>query len=350
MVDRVLLVVEKFCSADPKYGVSNWDYLVVQSLKDSGLAPVIEMFYFDVISRQVGPSAMGELLLERCCREQPDLVVIAPGGWFDLDPPRGTINIITKTLGIKVLMVRSDSGGVEGTKWTDTWFPFVDSIVFIDVALSQLGDGQHPTASQGFSCRANANFFYGKEQKRDIGVSFVGSIADWPRRAEYIGFLREHGVKITTRGGQNFDLISPEEYAGIIKRSKISLNFCLHTGETFPQVKGRVFEVTACRTLLIEDEGTETRRFFDEGKDFVMVRSKEEMLEQVNYYLRHDGERERIAESGCRKTNQLYNGRNLWGYIFTKMGFGIPEGLSGDKHYREAYRKLESLRWEGINV
>ena len=341
---KVILVVERFCSADPKYGISNWDYLVVQSLKDSGLAAVIELFYFDMLSRQMGPAAMGELLLERCGREQPDLVVIAPGGWFDLDPPRTTINLITKTLGIKVLLVRSDSGGIEGTKWTNSWFPFVNFILFVDVTLAQLGYGQHPKAIQGFSCRANANFFE-KEQKRDIDVSFVGSIADWPRRAEYIGFLREHGVNIVTRGGQNFDLLSPEDYANTIRRSKISLNFCLHTGEPFPQVKGRAFEVTACRTLLIEDEGTETMRFFDEGKDFVMVRSKEEMLEKINYYLRHDEERERIAESGCKKTNQLYNGRNFWGYILAKMGFWIPKDLAGDEHYQEAYRKLEALRY-----
>jgi len=98
--------------------------------------------------------------------------------------------------------------------------------------------------------------------------------------------------------------------------------------------------VTACRTMLIEDEGIEAKEFFEEGKDFVMCHSKEEMLEKVKYYLAHDKERESIAESGYRKVTKLYNSRNVWAYMLNKIGFSV----TGDKHWGELYSKLESLR------
>ena len=348
MLGKVLFVIEQYCGGNPQWGPSNWDPLIVQTLRHSGLTETIELFYYDVLSRQFGLAAMGELLLEVSGKEQPDLIIIIPGGWVNLDPPRSIINIMTNTLGMKVLMIRSDSGGEEGHRWTNTWFPFVSFIVFIDATLGHLGYGQHPQAIQGFSPPYTNYYFNDKRLKRDIDVSFVGTTQNWPRRAEYIEFLRQQGVNIVTRGGQMSDLISGEEYAGIIKRSKISLNFCLHPGDSthsegIPQLKGRVFDITACRILLLEDKGTETREFFEEGKDFVMASSKEEMLEKVNYYLRHDEERERIATSGYRKTTKLYNASNFWGYALSQMGFEIPHSLAQDRYYQKLYRKLESL-------
>ena len=109
-------------------------------------------------------------------------------------------------------------------------------------------------------------------------------------------------------------------------------------------MKGRVFDLTAAKTFLLEEEGIETREFFENGKDIVMFSSKEDLLEKVKYYLAHDEERERIAEAGYKKTTTLYNSRNMWGYLFAKMGFEIPESLAKNRYYQEFQRKLEAER------
>ena len=108
-------------------------------------------------------------------------------------------------------------------------------------------------------------------------------------------------------------------------------------------MKGRVTETMACNAFLLEDEGTETNQFFDEGIDFVMAHSKEDMLNKIKYYLEHDEEREQIAASGYRKMIELYNARNAWGYIFEEMGFPMEEHLK-DESYKWFCRKMTELK------
>lgn len=341
VLGKVLFVKERHYGANPAWGISNTESLSIETFMEAIPAEQVNVFYFDVLSQKFGRAIMDELLLDTCVGDRPDLVIFAPMGMAEIDPSRNVMNTITNVVGITVYMQRFDSIGAEGHRYTNSWFPFVSYIGFIDSTLAHLGYSHKPKAIQAFAS-FNARYFYNKKLPRDIDVSFIGGIPNFPRREEYIEFLKKNKVNIVAPGGVTSHKLTWEEYSDIINRSKISLNFCLQ-GNLSPQIKGRVFEVTSCRTCLIEDEGIETREFFDEGKDFIMVNSKEEMLEKILYYLKHDDERETIAESGYRKAIELYNSKNMWGYILSKMGFDIPQILATDRHYQKLYRKLESL-------
>lgn len=337
---KVLLIMAKYASAMPERGLSPIHDIIGESLKKTGLVQSVDTFYSDETSRQVGTDLMGDVLLGWCAANRPDLVVFWPVGWLNIDPLKSTIYTIINTLGIKVYMVRGDSVGPDGDIFNRGWFPFVSFIGFWDATVAHLGYSQNPKAIQAFTTY-NPEHFYNRNLERDIDVSFIGSI-DRHHRAEYIHFLQEHGVNVATGGGHGGESVSFEEYATIINRSKISLNFCCQN-EGYSQLKGRVFHITACKSLLIEDEGIQTKEFFNEGKDFVMCKTKEELLEKARSYLGHHEERERIAESGYKKTTELYNPRNMWAYTLTKMGFEIPHSFVTDKHYQELFAKLESL-------
>jgi glycosyltransferase involved in cell wall biosynthesis len=243
-------------------------------------------------------------------------------------------------LGTKIYLQRHDGVGAEGHRLTESWFPFVSFIGFIDATLSHLGYKHQPKAIQGFTS-FSSSYFYDRKLDRDIDVSFLGPISDLPRRAEYIEFLKRNGVNIFVRGGRS-DFLPVGEYSKLMSRSKISLSFTLNPNGC-AQMKGRTLEIMGCKTMVIEDEGTETREFFDEGKDFVMARSKEDMLEKILYYLEHDDEREAIAESGYSKVSTLYTTRNYWGYVLSKIGFKLPDSFLADKHFQALSAKLESL-------
>lgn len=342
ILDKVLFVFQKWYGAELEWGETQQSYQP-EALRNTGFAKQITIFTIDELSKQLGRGNMEEMLLQICASERPELVVFAPSGWIHMDPSRNIMNTITNTLGIRVLIMRTDADGIEGHRFNRSWFPFVTSIVFQDISVSYLGYGQNPKAIQGFGL-ANHNYFYDRGIKRDIDVSFVGSVGDWPRRTEYIQFLREHGVDIATGGGQfGKNFLPYEEYAGIISRSKISLNFCLHTGEVFPCIKGRVFEILQCRTCMFEDASTETMKFLEPDKDFIMYEGTEDLLDKVRYYLTHDEERERIADSGYRKVTQLYNARNFWAYLFSKLGFSLPESVF-DQWYQNLSAKLDAIR------
>lgn len=341
---KSLFLLEKYQSGNPNFGLSPNHSLIAENLIGSNLSDGAT-FYYDELALQIGQTATGEALLQACAQIKPDLIIFRALGWPNLDPPRGLVQTIEKSFGIKVYMIRGDSVGPAGDAFNQSWFPFVSFIGFIDATLAHLGYDQHPKAIQGLSS-FNPRYHYDRKLKKDIDVSFLGSI-DRHQRSEYTEFLRDNKINIVTSGGQReANGLTLDEYSTIISRSKISLNFC-RGNEGYSQLKGRVFEIMACKTFLLEDDGIETSEFFEEGKDFVMYKTKEELLEKVKFYLKHDEERERIAESGYRKVWELYGTRNVWGYIFNKMGFVIPQRLAEDKRYQQLYQKMESLGKRG---
>jgi glycosyltransferase involved in cell wall biosynthesis len=283
---------------------------------------------------------MSELLLKQCAEYRPDLVIFTPL-FGPLDPSSETIYQIVNVLRIKVYIQLFDFY----TARIDRWLPLANYVGIIDMVSIPSRYRGNPKIIRAYSA-VNPGDFYDKSLKRDIDISFVGSVdpegVAWPLRHEYINFLKRNGVNVVTCGGQRFDRISTEEYINILNRSKMSLSFC-RRGDGASQLKGRVFEAMACKSFVLEDEGFETQCFFNAGKDLVIFRSKKDLLKKVLYYLAHDKEREEIARSGYEKVTNLYNATNMWAYVFGKMGFELPSGLVSNKNCLLHHTKMESL-------
>lgn len=341
MIDTVLVLTLGYLGGDPKRGADiNGDALLIQTLKESGLVKEIARCDYDALRYNIGN--IGEYLIQQCSLTQPDVIIFNPSGLYNVDPPRYAMDIITK-LGMKTVMVRGDSVGETGRRFTDSWMPFVSNVMIFDATIKT----KHPKVIQSLITAGQSPYFYKKDIDKDIDVCFIGNLR-MPKRADYLHYLAEHGINVCIKGGQDInDKIIPwEEYVDILNRSKISLNFCLN-GCGASQMKGRVTETMACNTFLLEDEGTETNQFFDEGIDFVMAHSKEDMLDKIKYYLEHTEEREQIATAGYRKMTELYNARNAWRYIFEEMGFDIDVSawsFEEDDSYRWFRKKMEALK------
>lgn len=86
----------------------------------------------------------------------------------------------------------------------------------------------------------------------------------------------------------------------ILRNSRITLN---HHGDIAPYANNfRLYEATGVGTLLITDWKTNLHEMFDHGKEIISYRSPEECAELIDYYLRHDKEREAIAQAGQKRT------------------------------------------------
>lgn len=342
--NKVLFVMAKHDRCTPEWGPSTFS-VYPRTLSETGFVESVSAFYLDEMFAQSGSVGTNEMLLQWCAVSRPDLIVFIPTGWVHIDPSRIVTQTIMEKLGAKVCLIRGDAAGEQGHQFNHSWFPFVSAIAFVDITVSSLGYSRNPKAIQGFIC-ANNKDFYDRKIARDLDVSFAGSVGNWLNRADYLEFLKASGVDVFTGGGLEFDTkVSIEDYSKIINRSKISLSFCLHRTEGFSMLKGRVFDIMCCQSFLLEDAGTETAKLFDAGKDFVMYNSKEEMLEKIQYYLKHDRARQKIAEAGHRKVAELYTPRNLWAHILERTGFDISDEVGKDTRYLELSRKLEMIRW-----
>jgi spore maturation protein CgeB len=329
MVDRVLFLMEKFCDADPKYGPTNAESMVVGAIATTGLVKETKRFYYDVLCKQFGRERMRQLLIEDCDLFQPELIVYTPMGGLlgiELNPIDGWVPGSAELLqelrqrGIKVYTHLWDTiGREEETRQRHIEF----SDLCGDVA-SNADRFKDPRMIQAWSA-VDPTVFYDRGLPRDKDVSFIGSVdyegKRWAQRISYINALRAAGINVVVRGGQRGDRISWEQYAELLCRSKISLNFSKNLPTPYCQIKGRVFETMACGAMLLEDDGDQTCRFFEPGRDFVIFVSPNDLLGKVQYYLAHEDERLRVARTGYKKVMNKYSAQEMWRGIFEQLGF-----------------------------
>jgi hypothetical protein len=339
---RVLFIMERYCDADPDCGPTNSEHLLVDSLKSTGLVSETSRFYFDQLSKQFGKGKMSELLFEHCNIFQPNLVIFTPlGGALGdrLNPPGEVI----KRIGIRTILWMFDCKPACGIE--TKWLPYVDYLCIADSIAAYHYYKDSPKIILTYSA-ASPTLFFNRNLERNVDVSFVGSVdpsdVRWPMRQEYTSFLRGKGIGVVVAGGQRSGKLTPEEYATLMCRSKISLNFC-RDGNGLPCLKPRAFEVASCGALLMEDWDTEVARLLEPSQDFVIFQSKEELMDLVRYYLKHVDEREAIAVSGWQKTTGVYSARNMWGYLFERMGFEIPKQLQENSVYLKHKSIMEKL-------
>ena len=143
------------------------------------------------------------------------------------------------------------------------------------------------------------------ERSRTLDVGFVGNLAPAHRRTARARRLR----KIARRFATNdfYRSYTPAEVGDVYSRSRIVFNTSIAGDVTM-----RVFEGTACGALVLTDSiANRLDELFEIGKEIVVYRDDDELLELIAHYLAHDAEREAIARAGQRRTlaEHLYTHR-----------------------------------------
>ena len=342
-VERVLFVTERYCDSNPACGPTNSEHLLAGSLLSTGMAGGVAHFYFDEVEKAAGNSKrkMEQMLLQRCDIFQPNLVVMTPLGGplgHGFNPSWDVMAKIAEMT--KVLMIRFDAKPNTRAELVNQPLPHVGLLG----SLKGYRACKDVPGVQIFIGTVDPREYWrGVGHQRDIDVSFVGSVDPtdqrWPMRQEYTSYLRANGINMVVAGGQRGARLEVDEMNRLFNRSKITLNFSRDAGG-LTNLKSRVFEATACGAMLLEDWDTETAELFRDGEEFIIFRSKEDLLDKVLYYLRHDAERLQIAENGYQKTTNLYSALNQWAYALEKMGVPAPLGGFWWEEFKEVMEAL----------
>ena len=330
MIDRVLFVIEKYCDADPTHGPTNSESQLIGAIESTGLIKQVKRFYFDALCQQMGKERVGQFLFEDCQIFMPDLIIYTP--------IQGPLGVKLNLSDVAIQRIRTELEIKVHTHLWDTiaddehvlsHLPYSDCIGIVDSVVGQRFNGDSKIV-QSYAA-VDPKYFNDGGLERSINVSFVGPLSS-PNRVSYINFLRTNGINVMVAGGQRQSRISWKEYAGILKRSKISLNFSRNPYDGSSQMKARVLEVMTCGAMLMEEDGEQTKRFFEMNEEYVNFSSPQELLEKFNYYLSHAKDRRGIASAGHEKVTTIYNARNAWCYIFKKLGFEITEDSNFQAH------------------
>lgn len=95
---------------------------------------------------------------------------------------------------------------------------------------------------------------------------------------------------------------SDSEALKVFAASKINLNLTLRSIEAGLPL--RIFDIMSMGGFTLTDFREDAAALFEEGREIVMYRTPEEMLEKIDYYLRHEEERTRIGENARARVKE----------------------------------------------
>lgn len=171
---------------------------------------------------------------------------------------------------------------------------------------------------------------------KDIEVSFVGNLALKHNRREYLESVRRNGFQLSVFGyGSGGGSISLDAMVQLINRSKINLNFAGIAERNAlrreprinlrrKQIKGRITEIAMCGGFVLTEYAPGLEEVYEIGKEIAVFRDTHELNQKLDYYLRHEEERQWVARNG--------HGRALKDYDVT---VAIPRLLQQIERYRK---------------
>jgi hypothetical protein len=313
---KVLLLRYRYFDADknqPSPEIGSLD----NTLRASGLADY-EVLSYD---SDLGFSPFCDLKLISKCAELRPKIVILSSWWFNSNHPcLETLRFIRCNLEIPIVTI-----------WWDTcnelFWPRIaphisefDLHIIIENPKLYCLDKIHPLIDRMIPVWAplDQDLFYQSTDLRDIPVSFVGKATGYRAyRKEYIKYLQDHGVLGYFSYADEVGQISHLQYADIIRRSQIGVNFSYSVDAH--QLKGRVLEIMLSGALLFESENDQISMLFEPMVDYIPFNSKEDLLSKIKYFQDHPFEMETIALNGARKAKTLYSSKVFWETIFRRV-------------------------------
>jgi len=154
----------------------------------------------------------------------------------------------------------------------------------------------------------NIEHFIPMNIEKTIDVALIG--APHSNRANLVKKLIEDGINIKVFG-KGWDKIGLGQYSGgyiadsdfpkVINKCKISITTLQAGDNSTLQIKGRLFEIGACKSFQLVEANPLLEDYFEEGNEIVTYNSYTDLKGKILYYLWNDYERNRIAQNAYYK-------------------------------------------------
>ena len=119
-------------------------------------------------------------------------------------------------------------------------------------------------------------------------------------------------------------VLSDRDMVQMYSRSKINLGFSScntdDAEERILQIRLRDFEVPMSGGFYLVEYMEELEEFFEIGKEIACYSGPEDLVEKVQYYLKHDTEREKIRQSGYERSLRDHTWHKRFEKAFKEMG------------------------------
>lgn len=165
----------------------------------------------------------------------------------------------------------------------------------------------------------NHHLYRPLDRPRRYEVTFIGQ-PHGERRA-VLRRLAAEGVRVEAWGyGWPRGKLTTREAVQVINESAVNLNLSQSVTRTAEQIKGRDFEVPACRGLLLTGRVEGIEEYFQPGEEILTYDVFEEMVAQIRWALAHPAEADRICEAGYRRVLAEHTYERRFTQIFRQAG------------------------------
>lgn len=269
--------------------------------------PIFEKFFSKVIIFSTrdnyfryGREKMNKLFLDKINDEKPDFILLSMN--YDEFEPETLLKIKEVAPNSKLIHFFGDDEW-RFEDWSRYYAPFFDYCLATEKDISEYKNDNIKNVYSLIG--TNSERFKPLNLEKKYKIVFVGApISDRP---EYIRFLMKNNVPITIFNPEwekypEFKEIyggylSHEDYVKMINQTKINLSFSkgFLPGSKKGQVKGRSFEIPACKAFMLVEDTQGGLRFYLKNLNKISFQNKEELLEKISYFLEHDKEREELS-------------------------------------------------------
>ena len=309
---KVLFITEKWCDANPECGLTNHTHNLYGSLKNTNLAEINNAFYDEMcLTSGTHFDLHAKSVLNK---HNPEIVVVSHMGQSYLNPSIKTYNEIKKR-GIKLVFI-----------WPDTreWIPdailSLKNVADLQISWACENDDDKPIYKNHVWMWTPEDETLYFDDTKTTDVSFVGSLNGYlGTRLRYVQFLKSNDIPLTVSGGQREKKLDCNDYAKLIRQSKINLNFSESAFPGIHQCKGRVFETLCSNSLLLESNNVATRRRFVPNEHYIEFSSEWDLKDKIVYFLNNESQLKEIAKNGNEEYKKKYSAYVYWKTVFERI-------------------------------
>jgi spore maturation protein CgeB len=302
------LVAQYHSHGIPGRGLS-WEYNNLYSSMQRVFERAV-FFDFDTPYREQGRERMCELLLDFVRRERPELTIVPL--FTDEFLPEALDELASYTTTVAYLM--DDNWRMDfAEQWVTRFHYFTTPHTWTERRWRERGFGNVILSPFAY----DDSTYQKKELEKIYPVSFVGGFH--PYRAWLIKRLRTAGIEVAVWGNAWPQGVLPQSrMIEVFNQSKINLNLTDSVSwdlryllsshwavrnlrasrKRGEQTKGRNFEIPGCGGFQLSYYAEDLEKHFRISDEVAIYHDEDDLLEKVRYYLRHDDEREEIAQAG----------------------------------------------------
>jgi len=302
--NKTILFAHWGCEDKTMYPYQNWFEPLKKAFKKVILFDPRKNYF------QYGKQEMNEMFLNLVRKTKPDVIFFCfVYDEFYLETFDKIRLILPK---VKLLNYNSDDSWRfnDYTRYTSLFMDYFLVPPYKDIKKKMKKEG---IKNYFISFGVNTKHFKPLILNKTADVSFIGSASK--TRANYLKFLIKNRIKVCIygKGWESYPSLKRYYYGSlndkvwteIVNKTRINLCFSESGGKN-PQLKGRPFEIGACKSFILVGYAEDYKECLKEGKEIIMFKGKQDLLKKIKFYLKNEKIREKIAENAYKKIISKY--------------------------------------------